>query len=352
MAWLEDNQDELEGKASLDRVLGNSYEIELLKSAIPHSIYNQTFKHPDMQAFLLYGDSGCGKKTLAYALGKDLQYEGYEFINIDAVQLIGDKIKNTRENIKDFFMEIIEYFSEDEDEEEQEDAIYAEEDSAYEEETLEEKKLCILMKGIHLLCKDDVSVEMIKTYLEYLEEMEGIACVFMATTSKIESIPVTLRKSMVLCHIDLPSTEVRSEYLKQLLIQKNVYVDYLLTPQKMAESTEGYDYKKLTLLVKNMEMMLKREFIKWSKQKTDDIKNNLAEGLKNKSCQVTQGMFDEIIEHMKEPLVVSAEIVSMPVGQCTQNLNSLQQSEKDTKKQSFQDMIKAMADDLPEKPDF
>lgn len=349
-SWLEDNQDDLDGKMSLDRVYGNCYGIELLKSAIPHSIYNKTFHHPDMQAFLIYGDSGCGKKTLAYALGKDLQYEGYEFINIDAVELIGDKAKKTRENISELFMELIEYFSEDEEEDEE----YEEDEEEDDEEEAEEKRLCILVKGIHLLCKDEVAVEMIKTYLEYLEEMEDISCVFIATTSKIESVPVALRKSMVLCHIELPDIEARTIYLKNTIAKKKLYVDYLLTPQKMAEQTEGFDYKKLSLLVKNMEMMLKREFIKWSKQKTDDVKNNLAEGLQKKSCQVTQEMFDEIIKNMKEP-PVSVENIAGPtvfIPQISKDVETETQKKVEKKKQSFEDMVKSLADDLPEKPEF
>ncbi len=275
----------------LDDLIGCTYCKTVFKACIPNAQLDTIFSVKTSHNFLICGNAGNGKRTLARAFAKEMINCGYSYVRMRADYLIGANENETCQNINSFF------------------------DDVLEASIAESAKGCyIFLEDISNLVLSKSACSTLDHKLELIASDEDVNTIVVATAEDVAEVPSVLKRTMFLCMADLPDAEDREDYLKSRL-DENIYIERSIPYKKMAEMTEGFNYDMLNKLTTVVFMLAKEYMI--VNAKNDGI--TVSEFLNVASFTLDKRIFSEIVENMKSGDNV-AEVASVEVVQPAQNI--------------------------------
>lgn len=262
-------------KEGFEDLIGFTYLKKLLKSCIPDSIDDEFNIIKHSYAFLLYGEAGNGKKSLALSFSGELARNDYSFISICGDDLIEDSEKDTCKNIKEFFQNI-------------EDNL-----------VLKNIKNCyIFIDDIFSFTSSQIICRALSKAVQSIINNESINCIVIATVEELAVVPMIIQKVMLPCEVGLPNEQERELCFKVILkeIFDMPYMECEVKYDTMAKMTDGFNYGKIFNVISIITMMLKQTVIEQAKDEGQSVK----EYLEFNNIRFTRGDFIEIVENVRK----------------------------------------------------
>ncbi len=275
-------------RIGFDDLVGCTYCKTIFKACVPNAQLDTIFTVKSSHSFLLYGKSGNGKRTLARAFAKEMIDCGYSYVRMKADYLIGKSDDETCENINSFFNDVL-------------DSTVAE--SA--------KGCFIFIEDISNLVLSKSAGATLDNKLEQLTNDEDIRTIVVATAEEADKVPSALKRTMLLCKVDLPDKDDREDYLKSVL-DTNIYVERSITYKQMSEMTEGFNYDMLNKLTSVIYMLAKQYMV--VNAQNDGI--TISEYLNVASFILNKRIFSEVVDNIK----IVDNIIDVPLPNPTQNV--------------------------------
>lgn len=248
---------------TLKNLFGCEYWKKIFKSCILDEDLDEEFCVPSNQAFLLYGEVGNGKATLAKAVAGELQQEGYPFVHLSGFDLLGNSDKETCQNIKEFFHELV--------------------------ENRWKAGIFVFLEEIAPLCASASVLWKLEKNIQRMSNQSQLPCVLIMTTSKIELVPMSLQKELISCYVGVPTLSERQTYLKAYL-EDSIQLSSNLTWSKMAKETDTFNYGTLKKFIILLGMYYKQLILEARRDGKDE-----------KEVALTEEIFYIILAQLKEP---------------------------------------------------
>jgi len=201
----------------LDDIAGRESWKKALKGSIPSEALSSQFYMPQTSYFLLCGECGVGKETLAQAFAGELGKYGYRLLSIYVSELIGEDTEQTKARIRALFQEM----------------------------TAEQPLVVILLELEEL--KDESALLLLRRKLNETEQ-DGLPVVLIAATEQEKQISPKIKKLFSICHLDKPDVEEREAYFKMIL-ETLFYCEKEFGSREMAELTDGLLFAELDRVV-------------------------------------------------------------------------------------------------------
>ena len=266
-------------------LIGFTYLKKLFKSCIPNAVTDDEFlifKHS--YAFLLYGESGNGKKSLALSFAGELAKYNYSFISVCGDDFIEDSEKDTRKNIQEFFSDT--------------------------ENNLISKNIkncCIFIDDIFSFTSSQFVCRAFSKAVQGIINNNSFNCIVLATVEKLTDIPMVLQKVMLPCEVGLPDEKERELCFKKIL-DNEIYLEPDIDYNTMARMTSEFNYGRIFKLISVMNMISKQTLI----EEANDKGKTVEEYLMSQSVRLTRSMFSEIVENIRKKSVSEPVIMQMP----------------------------------------
>lgn len=301
------------GMLDLGTVDADFFVKQMLRSCVPCGAVDQLLPQNRSNALLLSGETGNGKRTLARALAVEFKKVSAEavFVSMSAWVLEDKDDEVMCGQIRRCFEEMISMTS--------------------------KIPVLIFVEDFEQVCDRPAAAWIFGQYVQSLLEHD-LPCTLICALRDASVLTSNLRNLFVLCHIENPSTNARTNYFKRILTEFDVCEKHL-TAELMAQIAYGFTYAQLEMLFRMVLMKLKQELVGSNHQTrvTKKMFEETAGQLRKEYARSQPVTFDMSAAAAVQSHVPPAIGQTIPLGAVQQSVSDTlrgQTEETDTKSQS------------------
>lgn len=234
---------------------------------------SDTLYLPKAQYFLICGACGTGKETLAQAAAGEFGASGYRLLSLYTDDLLGENSSQTKAHITALFQEIT-----------------------------TSSPIILIWEELDQLKDRSVILHLCRKLND--AGQRNLPVIVLATAESEADIPMQLRKMFVICRLENPDKQERTEYFESQ-ISPVLTLEAGLNSQIMAEMTEGFSYAELD----HTAVLVKALFSRNAKKKCAS-EELLAAMVKSGQLVLTKAQFETavcMVKPMSEPEVFDKE---------------------------------------------
>lgn len=258
---------------TLEDICGQHFWKQIMKGCICEKEVDDLFDIRPSWGFLLCGEAGAGKSTLAQAFLGELEKAGYRVIYLRAADLLTEEDKSLSR-------------------------------AAQLQRSCMQEKAAVFLDDAEDLCDRIPVAEKLAEGFSVLKNHQRPVVWILAAADE-EDIPSVLRKQLLLCQIGLPDRREREEYFEAMLGE---FTDGTgrCSAGNMAEITEEFNYEQLNRIVDFARNLLKQKALD-QYHTIDKIQEAVEEGL----LSIKREQFSLIVEKVrKKEIAKPMEMIS------------------------------------------
>lgn len=296
---------------NLDDLFGMPYEKAMLGSCIPDEELDEAMGLVGPKGILLTGPLGSGKETLSVGLAGSLASCGYTYIRVQGSHLV--RYPQLCEQLGETVLAV--------------------------EQTAGTAGVYLYLDDVSPLAEQPEICELLLYALRNLLS-EAKHLVVLATAAAKADVPTGLGKLLIECRV-LPPTLVERRLLLEKAFEQRIFLENKCEFHTLAEISEGLTYGQLENVISHSLLLLKDKTLAWYGKNRE----SMLRAWKNGQVVLTEEMFRNVVEHLKQAETATAMVLSAEQKKLTQSEQE-QPTEEPMKELDFSDIINMSANDL------